>query len=201
MFLKSSTHFSSGVESRRVRSHPSGLRTLTGAILLSVLMLGGHSLSAQAQETVAAGAVKLGYVDAVRLIEQAPQGEQALKKLEEEFGPRDSEIKQLRDEIRNLEDELEKNALVMQEDDQRTKEEALREKQRRLKRVRQEFREDYNVRRNEELADLQRVVTKAIVEIAKAEGYDLILQESVYASPSIDITEQVLEKLRADGGQ
>jgi len=89
----------------------------------------------------------------------------------------------------------------MQEDDQRTKEEALREKQRRLKRVRQEFREDYNVRRNEELADLQRVVTKAIVEIAKAEGYDLILQESVYASPSIDITEQVLEKLRVDGGQ
>jgi len=154
---------------------------------------------AHAQENAATA--KLGYVDAVRLIEQAPQGEQALKKLEEEFGPRDSEIKQLRDEIRTLEDELEKNALVMQEDDQRTKEEALREKQRRLKRVRTEFREDYNVRRNEELADLQRVVTKAIVEIAKAEGYDLILQESVYASPSIDITEQVLEKLRVDGGQ
>lgn len=144
---------------------------------------------------------KLGYVDAVKLIEKAPQGEQALSKLEEEFGPRDSEIKALRDEIRTLEDALEKDSLVMAEDDRRSREDALREKQRRLKRVRQEFREDYNVRRNEELADLQRIVTKAIVEIAKAEGFDLILQESVYASPSIDITEKVLEKLRADGGQ
>lgn len=182
----------SGVTARRA-AHP------VLALMVAVCVSSGSN--AHAQETVPAAAAKLGYVDAVRLIEQAPQGEQALKKLEEEFGPRDSEIKQLRDEIRTLEDELEKNALVMQEDDQRVKEEALRERQRRLKRVRTEFREDYNVRRNEELADLQRVVTKAIVEIAKAEGYDLILQESVYASPSIDITEQVLEKLRADGGQ
>jgi len=57
-------------------------------------------------------------------------------------------------------------------------------------------REDYNQRRNEELAVLQQVVRKAILEIAKQEKYDLVLHEgTVYASDSIDITEKVLKKL------
>lgn len=139
---------------------------------------------------------KIGYVNAVKLIETAPQGEAALKTLEAEFGPREQELRTMRDEIRKLEDDIGKNGLVMKESERREKESAIRDLQRNLKRSRDEMREDYNVRRNESLADLQRVVTKAIVEIAKQEQYDLILQDSVYVSPSLDITEQVLEKLR-----
>jgi outer membrane protein len=139
---------------------------------------------------------RIGYVNAVKLIETAPQGEAALKTLEAEFGPREQELRSMRDEIRKLEDEIGKDGLVMKESERREKESAIRELQRTLKRSRDEMREDYNVRRNESLADLQRVVTKAIVEIAKQEEYDLILQDSVYVSPTLDITEQVLEKLR-----
>jgi len=65
-----------------------------------------------------------------------------------------------------------------------------------LRRETQEFREDYNLRRNEELAALQKVVYKAIIEIAKQEKYDLILHEgTIYASGKIDITDLVLKKL------
>ena len=72
---------------------------------------------------------------------------------------------------------------------------ALLARPRPLRRAQQDFREEYNLRRNEELADLQRIVSDKIIEIAKSEGYDLIMQQVVYASKKIDITDQVLKRL------
>lgn len=145
---------------------------------------------------VAANELKIGYVNAVKVIEEAPQGEAALKKLEAEFAPRDRELVATQNKIKQLEDDLEKNALVMKEADRRNKEREALTLKRELKRTTQEFREDYNLRRNEELAALQKVVYKAIVEIAKQEKFDLILHEgTVYASDKIDITDKILKKL------
>ncbi len=80
--------------------------------------------------------------------------------------------------------------------DRRAREREALTLKRELKRATAEFREDYNQRRNEELAVLQQVVRKAILDIAKQEKYDLVLHEgTVYASESIDITEKVLKKL------
>jgi outer membrane protein len=143
-----------------------------------------------------ANELKIGYVNAVKVIEEAPQGEAALKKLEAEFAPRDRELVATQNKIKQIEDELEKNALVMKEADRRNKEREVLTLKRELKRTTQEFREDYNLRRNEELAALQKVVYKAIVEIAKLEKFDLILHEgTVYASEKIDITDKILKKL------
>lgn len=143
-----------------------------------------------------ANELKIGYVNAVKVIDEAPQGEAALKKLEAEFAPRDRELVATQNKIKQIEDDLEKNALVMKEADRRNKEREVLTLKRELKRTTQEFREDYNLRRNEELAALQKVVYKAIVEIAKLEKFDLILHEgTVYASEKIDITDKVLKKL------
>lgn len=143
-----------------------------------------------------AAELKIGYVNAVKVIEQAPQGEAALKKLESEFGPRDKKLVSMQNNIKALEEDLEKNALVMAESQRSTKEREILRLKRDLRRATQEFREDYNLRRNEELAVLQKLVKKAIVEIAKQENYDLVLHEgTIYASSTIDITDKVLEKL------
>ncbi len=144
---------------------------------------------------VAAADLKIGFVDAVRLIESAPQGEESLQMLEQEFSPRDREIRQLRAELRDMEAELDKNALVMKQADVDQMQLELGALRRKIKRLQQEFKDDYNLRRNEELAKLQQIVTEAIIEIAESEGYDLIVQQAVFASKAINITEQVLEKL------
>jgi len=167
---------------------PNKFGVLCGALALL------FSIAVQAESDL-----KIAYVNAVKLVEQAPQGKTALKQLETEFGPRDQELRAMRDEINGLQDDLDKNGLVMAEEDRTTKEKQLRELNRKIKRSRQEFREDYNLRRNEELARLQQEISEAIVRIAKAEGYDLILQDAVWASEQVDITEKILEKLI--GGQ
>ncbi len=163
---------------------PNKFGALCGALALL------FSVAVQAQNDL-----KIAYVNAVKLVEQAPQGKTALKLLETECGPRDRELRAMRDEINALEEDLDKNGLVMAEAERINKEKQLRGLNRRVKRARQEFREDYNLRRNEELTRLQKEISEAIVRIAKAEGYDIILQDAVWASEKVDITEKILEKL------
>lgn len=139
--------------------------------------------------------LKIGYVNAVKVIEQAPQGEAALKKLEAEFAPRDKKIVEMQNKLKQLEQELEKNALVLKDADHRSREFEIVSLKRDLRRATQEFREDYNLRRNEELAALQKIVQKTIADIARAENYDLILESAVYAGPKADITDKILKKL------
>jgi len=154
---------------------------------LAAMALGMTSMAAE---------LKIGYVNAVKVIEEAPQAAAALKKLEAEFGPRDKKLVELQGRIKQIEEDLQKNALVVKEADRRAREYQLNGLKRELRRATQEFREDYNLRRNEELASLQKLVQRSITELAKQEGYDLVLNEGVlYAGPKTDITEKVLRKL------
>lgn len=168
-------------------------RTVNHVRLLSALVVFGAVAFA---DIASAQDLKLGYVNAVKVIEEAPQGEAALKKIEAEFGPRDKKLVAMQARIKQVEDELEKNALLLKDTDRRAKEHEIVVLKRDLRRATQEFREDYNLKRNEELAALQKIVYKAIVEIAKQENYDLILHEgTIYASKKVDLTDKVLKKL------
>ena len=139
--------------------------------------------------------LKIGYVNAVKVIEEAPQGEAALKKLEAEFAPRDKKIVEMQNNLKQMEQDLEKNALLLKDTEHRSKEFEIVSLRRDVSRATQEFREDYNLRRNEELASLQKIVQKTITDIAKQENYDLILESAVYAGPKVDITDKILKKL------
>jgi outer membrane protein len=140
-------------------------------------------------------AEKIGYVNAVKLVETAPQGQKALKELEDEFSERERSVVALRDEAVALEQSITKNSLLLKKSEKDEKTKNLLDLQRRLQREQRELSEDFNLRRNEELAKLQKVVTKAVIEVAKTQGYDIIFQQAVWFKPDIDMTQAVLDYL------
>ena len=142
--------------------------------------------------------LKIGFVNPVKLLELSPQGEKALRLLEEEFRPRDQELIDLREKALALEVDLDKNRLVLQASEIKKKQRAIDSIRRKIKRDQQEAREDYNIRRNEELAKLQRLVREMIVTIANEEGFDLIVEQAVYVNNRIDLTERVLQRLQEE---
>ena len=142
--------------------------------------------------------LKIGFVNPVKLLELSPQGEKALRLLEEEFRPRDQELINLREKALALEVDLDKNRLVLQASEIKKKQRAIDGIRRKVKRDQQEAREDYNIRRNEELAKLQRLVREMIVTIANEEGFDLIVEQAVYVNNRIDLTERVLQRLQKE---
>lgn len=144
---------------------------------------------------VAANDIKVGFVSTERIFKDAAPAQRALKKLEKEFAPREAELQKLGKQARDLQTSLEKDGVTMSESDRRTKEADLGRINRDLQRLQREFREDLNLRKNEELAQVLERANKVIAQIAEAEKYDLILQEAVYRSPRIDITEKVIKAL------
>lgn len=142
--------------------------------------------------------LKLGFVNSIKLMETAPQVEKANKRLEREFSPRQRKIVALQKEVRKIEENITKDRSIMSDDKLRSAERELLHKKRELKRQQSEFRDDYNIRRAEELDKLQKHIFKIIQEIAKKESYDLILPDSsvVWASKRVDITDTVLRRLR-----
>jgi outer membrane protein len=94
-----------------------------------------------------------------------------------------------------LQDNLEKEALTMSDVDRQAGEAELGKLSRDLQRLQREFREELNLRKNQEMKLVLEMANKAIFKIAEKEKYDLILQEAVYRSPRLDITDKVIEAL------
>ena len=139
---------------------------------------------------------KIGFVNTERLFREAAPAKRAQQKLEKEFAIRDAEIQKLSKQVRDLQAALEKDGVTMSEVDRRNKERDLANLSRDLQRGQREFREDLNLRRNEELASVQERANKVIQQIAEAEKFDLILQDPVvFASQKIDITDKVVKAL------
>ncbi|MEJ2142007.1 MAG: OmpH family outer membrane protein [Gammaproteobacteria bacterium] len=153
------------------------------------MMVGIHA--AKSAET------NIGFVDTARVLKQAPQAEQARKKLESEFAPRDKKIIEMQKQLKDMEDELSKNVSVMSNLVRKKKEREIISQKRDIKRAKEEFNEDLNIRRNEELTRLQKQVYETIVGLAREKNYDIILGDNVlYSSNRVDITDDVLEQLR-----
>jgi outer membrane protein len=140
-------------------------------------------------------AQSLAYVDARRLIDEAPQGKAEIKSLEEQFSERNRDLKGRIDEFELRETELKKNAVLMSSDELQQKTTELRDIQRTLQREQQVFNEDYTRSRNQGLAKLEKLISEVIIKIAVDEEIDLVVQNAVYASQGIDLTPRVLEEL------
>jgi outer membrane protein len=145
---------------------------------------------------VAAAEYKVGFVNTERLFREAAPAKRAQQKLEKEFAARDAEIQKVGKQVRELQALLEKDGVTMSDAERRNKERDLANLTRDLQRAQREFREDLNLRRNEELASVQERANVVIRQMAEAEKFDLILQDPVvFASQRIDITEKVIKAL------
>ena len=160
------------------------------SVALVALLLGSTAL---AQE------VKIGVVNIAQLLDQAPQARVAMEALDEEFQPRQREIVARQTEFQELSEKVQRDLAVMGETERRNAEKDLRDLQREVTRLQNEFREDLNLRRNEELGNLQRSLLKEVQDYAQSSGYDLVVGDGVlFASSAVNITENILRAMEAN---
>jgi outer membrane protein len=164
------------------------------ATLLAALLMALSVSCVAAQESV-----KIGYVNTQRIFRDAPAAVKAAKKIETEFSKRDQELQGLAKQLQGLQDTLEKNAVQMNDTERRSREKELNELSREFQRKQREFREDLNLRQNEENAAIIEKANKAIQQLAESEKYDLIVQDVVWASPKLDVTEKIIKALATEG--
>jgi len=158
-----------------------------------VAVIATFSVPALAQE------LKIGVVNVPILMQRAPQAQLAMDALQEEFAPRQREIVAKQKEFEDLGEKVQRDVAVMGETERRNAEKDLRDLKREVERLQTEFQEDLNLRRNEELGNLQRSLLKEVQEYAQTSGFDLIVGDGVlYASNAVNITENVLRAMEAN---
>lgn len=140
-------------------------------------------------------APKLGYVDVKRLLDNAPQMAESRSKLEREFAARDVALKADETKLASLRQRQEV-ASPTDVDAIKREVDAL---ERNIKRTREDLRGELNSRAGAERDRVWQKINNSVIEYAREQGYDVILPSPViYASSRIDITEQVLERLKRE---
>lgn len=155
------------------------------------LLLLAAGAAVQAQE------LKIGYVNAERVLREAAPAKAAQAKLEAEFGKREKELNDVAAKLKAASDKLEKEAPTLSEAERNRRQRELVEQDRDFQRKRRELQEDLAQRKNEELAAVLERSNRVIKMIFDTEKYDMIVQDAVFASPRVDITKKVIDALNA----
>ena len=166
-------------------------RQILSCALIAVAALAGAP-AAEAQ------ALKIGFVNFGRLLEESPQAKAAQSALEAEFMPRQRDVAAQRKTLQEKADKLQKEAAVMSEADRVRTEREVRDLELNVNRRFNELQEDLNLRRNEEVGKMQRALLQEVQAYARANGYQLVVSEGVlFAAEGIDITPQIVAAIKA----
>ena len=159
---------------------------------ICILLLGfALSASADAQQ------LRIGYVDMKEVLDSAPQVMAGRAKLDQEFRSRNDAIEM--DDMRADALEIRLQQADMTDDNRLRMERELREMRRNISRRKEDLRDELSFRRTEEVQQLEEQINIAVQEIARRNGYDLIVSSPViYASPDLDITSLILEQLEVE---
>lgn len=155
-------------------------------ILLMLLVLVAFPATAQQ--------LRVGYVDMKQLLDNAPQVLAGREKLDLEFRPRNETIEFQERQVQTMDDRLQMGDIS---GDARVRlERELREMRRNVNRQKEDLRDELSFRRTEEVQKLEDQINQAVQQIARDNGYDLILSSPVvYADASLDITQLILDQL------
>jgi outer membrane protein len=160
-------------------------------LLLLVLGMMGTAAAQTVQD------LRIGYVNPGRVSDEAPQADAARERLQREFAPRDEQIVAMQETLRALEDRLAEQRMTLDAEAEQELQREIVTRRRQIQRQQEAFREDFNMRRNEALGDLQQRILRVVESFAAEQGYDLVVSDGVvFASDAVNITDRIIERLQ-----
>ena len=167
------------------------MKVLIHTIAILLAMFAAH---------VAAQGLKIGYVDGLRLEKESALPAREIEQMKKEFATREQRLQELQKQGVDLQSELEKEGLTMGPAEKQAKEKRLAALSQQFDQLQRSVAEDLELRKSEARARFMAETTAIIQGIAEAGKYDLIVQQAIYGSPGIDITNQVLKELARRAG-
>lgn len=138
---------------------------------------------------------KIGYVSSEQIMLKAAPIVRAQKLLEKEFEKRKNELMGMNNKLRDMKAALDKGDVTMSESERQQRERDWNKLSGEFQRKGREFSEDMNRRQGEERKAIQERTLQIIRQIAQAEKYDLIVEDALYSSPAVDLTDKVIKAL------
>lgn len=166
------------------------------------LMALAFLLSAGAVE---AQTLKIAYINSQEILVNAPGAEEAQQQFDQEMAGYQQEIARLETELQNMETALQQQQLTLSPEAKANREQQLQAKFQEYQQRSAQLQERANERRAALIQPVMDEIT-AVIETIREEGaYSLILDAAagsiVSADPSLDLTQEVINRLQAQTGE
>ena len=136
------------------------------------------------------GNLQVGFVNFRRIMSNIPALEEIRNNLNIEFAAENQEILRLQKELEQLERTAKNNP------DDEVMVRKIINLERQIARQEAAYRENFSLRRNEEIAKLQQMILEEVIVLAKEKGFDIILNDNavLYVSEKADLSKMVLDR-------
>jgi outer membrane protein len=168
------------------------LKNLTAALPKALAMAALCACSlAQAQS----GPSRIGFVFTERLMTESKLAKAADAKIEAEFSKRQKANKEMLARLKAMSEKFDADSATLVEPERTKRWREVADLEKDVQRTQREFNEDLLQRKSEERAYIAQKAYKLIEQIAEQEKLDVVLQESAWSSPRIDITDKIIKLL------
>jgi outer membrane protein len=149
-------------------------------------------------------APRFGYVDLRKVITESKTGKQGRAELEKLIKGRQEQLEKEAQKFRALQQDIEKNQLVMNEQQKKDKQKELQDKAQALQKLKAEADQEV-AKKDAELTQKAYGELRAIVaELAKEQKLMMVFDkhaQPLYAEPGPDLTDKVIQKYDARAGK
>lgn len=167
----------------------------------SLLFAGLILLAATAPATAGAADAAIATINARTILSDSQAAKQALAKFQADFLPRETELQALSAQLKKESDELETGATSLAPAERAARQKKFDDTAREFKRKQQQFVEDRDARKREDIQHVFAIANQAVKRVAEQSHIDMVFQDTVYASPKADITAQVIQIMDSEPGK
>ncbi len=169
------------------------------------LILAGLLLSTVAVTTEAGAQAKIGYIDSQAILRETPGAQEAQEQFERDMARFRAQVDEMGKELQNLITQYEQQQVTLSPEAKRTREQTIRQKQGEYQQKTNELEGQAGQRQAELVQPIMNRVMAAIDSIRQEGGYalifDLTSQAIVSADPTLDLTQQVIQRLKDQAGE
>ena len=171
------------------------MRQLTSVFSIVFLIVWGVSVLAHAAET------KIGMIDFQKVVAKSEPGKKVEAALKKEGERMEAELAKDKEALKGLKEKLEREAMVMSREAREEKEIEFRVKARNLQEKEKRYRAEFLSKQRQEIDKLRRVVLDIAQDVGKKDGFTFIVSKVgiLYYSPSVDLTDEVVQLLNKRG--
>jgi outer membrane protein len=161
---------------------------------VTIALLMSFSLAAAAE-------VKIGLVDMSKAIQDSIEGKRAKKELENDFNKKKKDLEKLEADLKKKKEDFDKKALVLADDIKAKKQQELQVEFGKYQEAVGKNQMEIQKHEHELTGPIIQKIRKIIEDIAKKEGYTVVLEKSeqlaLYSTKEIDLTDRVVKEVDA----
>jgi outer membrane protein len=152
-----------------------------------------------------AQAMKIGYVDVQRAIQEVEEGKAARTRLQSELATKRADLDKKRSDLEKMRTEYEKQAPVLSDDAKRQRQEQLQKAFVEAQTAAGQMQEELSGKEQEAMQNISKRLLQVVAEVSDRENFNFVLDKAalLYAPAASDVTNEVVRRYneRFGGGQ